>query len=442
MSKPSKRKGVELRGKRVLLRFSYKGAEMRDTLLRRPGETDTQSLDYGEAHRNKILDAITIEERGGKSFDYSEFFPGSKRMGKAIDANGGKLIKEALTEWFDKTGPERSPRTNKKYGHQLKEFVKKWGELTVAELTAGDIQLWVEHSRMSKDKGGLGRSAKTVKNMLRILRGMFQRARIMRDKWELPKDWIAPINDIGAIVDTRAETEERRRRNGNIDPFSFSEMLRIIGAATGDERTFVKFFFGSGARPNEGYGLAWEDSDLIELYADLKRGWIENQLSESLKTEGSARRLPLNELPLALEALKEQKANTFMLRPVDHGNCGELRFVFMNPAYNRPWMDDQEFRRGPWAAILRRAGVRYRPPYQMRHTFAVLSLSAGDTEQWLTGIMGHESTRMLQEHYAKNKWDKEVAELAKQYGVRGFGAVWQKLMEERRGQPQLYRAVS
>lgn len=38
---------------------------------------------------------------------------------------------------------------------------------------------------------------------------------------------------------------------------------------------------------------------------------------------------------------------------------------------------------------LRKAGVRYRYPYQMRHTFASQALSAGENAMWVARQMGH-----------------------------------------------------
>lgn len=456
MRKPLERTGVKLRGKRIEIGFYYDfggGKErVREPLLRRPDETDVQSLDYGEAHRNKVLDAITIEERGGDKFDYAKFFPHSKRKKiSGINVAGAILVSVAFLGdgkepgekgWFEETKANRSPRTNRKYKRGMKEFIervsvndpkKKWGELTIPQLTSGEILAWVEFSRRPKEHGGLGRSAKTVKNLIHILSGMFLRARVMRHEWGLPKDWVSPLIQLLPVVDTKKELENKRRHN-IIDPFNFSEMLRIINAATGgpfsEHQFFIEWCFGCGPRPNESYGFAWEDTDLMAAKAVLKRGCVEKELSEDLKTLGSIRELSLDQLPMALNALKQQKARTFMDAAVDCDKYGALHFVFKNPLHDRPWIHDGEFRRNVWIPLLRRAGVRYRPPYQMRHTFAVLSLSAGDSEQWLAGVMGHVSTSMLQKHYAKNKFDKEVADLAARYGVRGFAAVWKKLQQE------------
>jgi integrase len=43
-------------------------------------------------------------------------------------------------------------------------------------------------------------------------------------------------------------------------------------------------------------------------------------------------------------------------------------------------------------------GIRARNPYQTRHTFATLALSAGEAIGWVSWQMGHANTKMLIEH--------------------------------------------
>ena len=44
-----------------------------------------------------------------------------------------------------------------------------------------------------------------------------------------------------------------------------------------------------------------------------------------------------------------------------------------------------------WEPVLKRLGVRYRPPYQMRHTFATLAISVGENINWVARMLGHKS---------------------------------------------------
>ena len=52
-----------------------------------------------------------------------------------------------------------------------------------------------------------------------------------------------------------------------------------------------------------------------------------------------------------------------------------------------------------WEPVLKRLGVRYRPPYQMRHTFATLAISVGENINWLARTLGHKSPVVALEKY-------------------------------------------
>ena len=81
----------------------------------------------------------------------------------------------------------------------------------------------------------------------------------------------------------------------------------------------------------------------------------------------------------ALEALQNQKQYTFM--------AGKR--VFNNPRTCKPWLGDQPIRKTLWIPTLKRAGVRYRNPYQTRHTYASMMISSGEPIKWLSKQLGH-----------------------------------------------------
>lgn len=57
------------------------------------------------------------------------------------------------------------------------------------------------------------------------------------------------------------------------------------------------------------------------------------------------------------------------------------------------------FRMKVWEPVLKRSGVRYRPPYQMRHTFATLAIAAGENINWVARMLGHKSPVVTLEKY-------------------------------------------
>ncbi len=56
---------------------------------------------------------------------------------------------------------------------------------------------------------------------------------------------------------------------------------------------------------------------------------------------------------------------------------------------------------------LRRAGLTDRPLYNLRHTFAVFMLEAGENPGWVARQMRHTSAEMLWRRYAR--WWPQVA---------------------------------
>lgn len=54
-----------------------------------------------------------------------------------------------------------------------------------------------------------------------------------------------------------------------------------------------------------------------------------------------------------------------------------------------------------WKAALKRAGVRYRNPYQTRHTYASMMLSAGEHPMWVAKQMGHADWTMIARVYGR-----------------------------------------
>jgi integrase len=75
----------------------------------------------------------------------------------------------------------------------------------------------------------------------------------------------------------------------------------------------------------------------------------------------------------------------------------KTRVKVPNGELNR--INPDSFRKHRWTLILNDAGVDYRYPYQMRHTFATKHISNGVNIWQLANWMGHSSPEMLFNHY-------------------------------------------
>ncbi len=73
--------------------------------------------------------------------------------------------------------------------------------------------------------------------------------------------------------------------------------------------------------------------------------------------------------------------------------------VFLSPK-NRPWIKTSAFREY-WKKALLIAGIEYRNPYQMRHTFISYMLSIGNNPMILYRMVGHENPKIMFDKYAR-----------------------------------------
>jgi len=65
------------------------------------------------------------------------------------------------------------------------------------------------------------------------------------------------------------------------------------------------------------------------------------------------------------------------------------------------WAGDQPIRKTLWAHAVKKACVRYRRPYQTRHTYTSVMLSAGEHPTWVAGQMGHSDWTMIARVYGR-----------------------------------------
>jgi integrase len=73
----------------------------------------------------------------------------------------------------------------------------------------------------------------------------------------------------------------------------------------------------------------------------------------------------------------------------------------LNSRTGQPWTNDAQLRKTLWMPLCERAGVRYRNPYQSRHTFASALLTAGHNPLYVGLQLGHIDVQMVFKIYGK-----------------------------------------
>ena len=355
--------------------FTYKGVRCREVLRIEP---TTRNIKYADNLLGEIQNAI---ER--KTFQYADYFPNSTKLrifGRQVDRT--KTVIDYLDEYQDAAKLRGlSPSTLEGY-RKLKKSLAELHDVPVTELTPALLKDFVRRS---------GNSPKTLRNKFSYLRSALA---------EALTDGLVEINPIDTIKLSNYVAKDNKvsldGEHNDIDPFTPSEVESILNHARQDEINIVKFVFNTGMRPSEWSALRWDDIDFINNLVVVKVAIVHHQM-KGTKTNAGKRAIPLNDE--ALEALNAQKALSFVggefVFPQKVGMPVQLPSGEMNR------INPDSFRKHKWSRILKSAGVRYRYPYQMRHTFATRHISQGVNLWQLANWMGHASPEMLFRHYGK-----------------------------------------
>ena len=370
----------------IRISFWYKGVECRETLSL---PATKANLQYAERLRAEILNAIARN-----TFNYGKHFPKSKRARIFGHVNANPLIGDLLRDFLEEA--ERSLERSTVAGYRRVTngyLLKAFGKTPIRELNPGAIRTWIKK---------LNTTAKTIRNILTPLRTILE---------EAVNDDILEKNPLDRVK-LRKLLNQKRKSEYETDPFNLNEITAILAHAEPQLQNLIQFIFFTGLRSSEWMALKWQDIDWVHGTMRISRAFVELQ-EKTTKTEAGQRDIIL--LPPALEALQAQKAYTFL----------QGKHIFHHPAHNRPWKTNSQFR-FQWEALLKKAGVRYRNPYQTRHTYASMLLSAGENMLWASRQMGHRDTEMIIKTYTK--W---LPDTNSKVGYQPAPA-WQQVLELKR----------
>lgn len=350
----------------ITIDFYYAGQRCRERIKLQPTPAN---LKRAANHRAAILLAI---ENG--TFDYAVTFPDSKnaaKFSKTVAPLTGTL-KDYLERWIDEKEKTVKASTAEGYRKTVAGiWVPKLGSIDLSALKRSDVRAVCADMECGN---------KRIANVLSVLRTALDDA---VQEYEL-----IPANPIGGWT---YKKNEAPKEDDDIDPFSREEQERILAELEGQARNLVQFAFWTGMRTSELVGLMWQDVDEVRGELRVRRAITQasRQKAETTKTSSSTRIVKL--LGPAREALKDQKQYTLLAG----------KFVFHNPRTDEPWTGDAPIRKTMWAPALRRAKVLYRRPYQTRHTYASMMLSAGEHPMWVASQMGHADWGMIRRIYGR-----------------------------------------
>lgn len=201
---------------------------------------------------------------------------------------------------------------------------------------------------------------------------------------------------------------KRYRHGTDIDPFTALERDAILTAFRDDPTYryywgFVAFLFYTGCRPSEAIALPWDRVDLDRGVIEFRYSYDTGlKLLKGTKT-GKPRKFPVNDQLRSVLLDPSVSQSSHLVFPSKSGDYLNLSKFTM-----QVWAGTGKKYRGVMPALIEQKQViRYRPPYNARHTFISLMLEQGLTVPQVAKLVGN-SPEVVLRHYAGNVLSMEL----------------------------------
>lgn len=352
-------RGVEVRENSIRIRITHKGQAVKGTLTSNgePLTPTPANLKYAA----RVAEDIRQKLKFG-TFRRADYFPDD-----GTDATPSPTLGDKLSSWL-KLQTNLKSSTIKSYRVSIDWWTRHLGDKPIGAIVHSDIL-----DALSKEPTWSGKTRNNRVIPLRRTLELAIRDRVIQSN---------PLDGLEAASHQKPEP----------DPFTQEEaeaIIRQVEKTYGEAMAnYFGFKFFTGLRTGESLGLRWGSIDWPSKTMLVKEGLVMGEHVASTKTS-KTRTVRLNSS--ALHFLRRQKAHTFMLPD---------GWVFVDPQTNQRWVDDWGPRNTYWEPTLRKLGMRYRSPYQTRHTYATMMLMAGVAPAFAAKQMGH-SIQMFLSTYAR-----------------------------------------
>lgn len=344
--------------------------EGRYTIGRDPGTgNQVQKSIYGktQAEVRKKLQAATTSIDAGM---YTE--PAKLKMGQWCDI------------WLKEYTAHIKPSTKLMYEAHVKNHIKpKLGMVRLQTLTAHAVQSFVNGLQATDDNSKV-LAPKTVKNVHGVLHKALEQAR-----------------QVGYITHNPAGgTKLPRWNRPEIKPLEYDMVLSFLNAIKAHpfERIYFTYLF-TGLRRSEILGLTWDcidfDNGTIYLYRQLQR--LRKAYSFApLKNDKPRLITPA---PDVMKVLREQRIQQMQWR-LKAGICWQpwegAELIFTDELGNH--LCDQTIY-NHFKRIMAFLGLPQTRLHDLRHTYAVMSLQAGDDVKTVQEHLGHYTAAFTLDQY-------------------------------------------
>ncbi len=351
MGKYSGTEGVEVRGDTVRIHFTWEGRRYRENFAYKATQTNINRASRAAGDIKAAIKAGIFDDEV-----FRQHFPRSPRV-----AQTGNSFFEMAQLWLD--GVMVSAATRDNYRKDINRYwISPLGARAMRSIRYSELRAMVNSIPWA--------SAKTRNNALICLRGPFKMAY---------DDELIERNPADRI-------RNQKHQQQPVDPFSQAEAETIIKYLADQHLgPYFEFMFWTGLRPSEALALHWSDVDFASGYVRIEKAQSKGRLNAKTKT-AKVRDVLLNERALA--ALQRAKAQSFL--------AGKHVFV---TEQGEGYVTEKS-QRITFTKALKKLGVRHRPQYNCRHTYATILLMAGVNPAFVASQLGN-SIIMTLTRYAK-----------------------------------------
>lgn len=371
--------GIEIHGQSIRVDFMYKGVRHRHTLGIEPTRANIK-------HAAGLRSAALFALKSG-SYNEGDYFPHSRSADSGTQAS--KRLGDLCERYKPLKAVDISPETESRYENALNVCLETIGRnRTVDTLLPVDIQ------QLRADLVAT-RAVSTVNHYLATFAGFLYWCENNRYCGELGKHCV-----------------RFTKSNKDPDPLTFEEYDSLLdkGCLHPIDKAAVTLAVYTGLRPGELLALAVEDV-VPDFSKILVRRSITQSVTFKVPKTNKERTVLLH--PPARDALKVLIADAEQREPADlqvwlnrhEARTDRVRVLLSPKTQARKKVVNEYFVPSAWntkwANLIRRSGIRSRPPYQTRHTFACWNLTARGNLAFIANQMGHGDYSMLVKVYGR-----------------------------------------
>lgn len=342
--------GVGRRGNKIVIDFRFYLPTGRKT---RVVERKDVPQDPKVAKAKWRAIEYSLSQHGGYLPDYPKFFPHGSRL-KDYENKSDMTLSQWWNEWLKTKAVKGATESN--YDMRYRCWIGPYfGGWSIADISQHDILIF-RKSMIAKKLSASTVNA-YIKPLCQCLKAAHKNGYIKEN----------PCDEMGYLSENRPE----------IHPLSMDELRHLLETWRKKDMAvydMILFWSRTGLRPGELRALKWEHIDFYNKQVLIRGSVAYSGEVTTPKTQGSVREVDLR--PDALNALKRQRERTGT----------QKSWVFVSNRGKRVHHTHLLNRFRHYFMI---AGLPYRPPKVMRHTFATLHIAAGEQISWVSRMLGH-----------------------------------------------------